>query len=135
MRGLRFLADDIGLGAGAAIILFTVAIRVVLLPLTLQQIKSQKAMQKLQPEIKALQKMQNQMMQFMPLMMLWFGLSFSSALALYWVTQNVFGIVQQYFSTGWGSLLPLLPNRGGPVPGATGSIRASSDGATRASAD
>ncbi len=56
MRGLRFLADDLGLGAGAAIILFTILIRVVLLPLTLQQIKSQRAMQKLQPEIKALQK-------------------------------------------------------------------------------
>src|SRR5436190_1049303 len=56
MGGLRFLADNIGLGAGAAIILFTILIRVVLLPLTLQQIKSQKAMQKLQPEIKALQK-------------------------------------------------------------------------------
>jgi YidC/Oxa1 family membrane protein insertase len=236
MRGLRFLADDLGLGAAAAIIIFTVLIRVVLLPLTLQQIRSQKAMQKLQPEIKALQKkygndrekvsqetmalykehgvnpaasclpmalqmpvlfalyaamrnlgagegqpfhdpsftapagwlvlnqpdiikdiliggslvaslpfalpgilpvlaaitqwvqqrmmtpptddpqqkMQNQMMQFMPLMMLWFGLSFSSALALYWVTQNLFGIVQQYFSTGWGSL---LPHRAGPSAG------------------
>ena len=254
MRGLRFLADDLGLGAAAAIIIFTVLIRVVLLPLTLQQIRSQKAMQKLQPEIKALQKkygndrekvsqetmalykehgvnpaasclpmllqmpvlfalyaamrnlgagegqpfhdpsftapagwlvlnkpdiikdiwiggslvaslpfalpgvlpvlaaitqwvqqrmmtpptddpqqkMQNQMMQFMPLMMLWFGLSFSSALALYWVTQNLFGIVQQYFSTGWGSL---LPNRAGPsTGGATGGTgaaggRPSNDGA------
>jgi len=258
MGGLRFLADNIGLGAGAAIILFTVLIRVVLLPLTLQQIKSHKAMQKLQPEIKALQKkhgndrekisqetmalykehgvnpaasclpmllqmpvlfalyaamrnlgagegqpfhdpsftapaawlvlnqpdviknisiggtllvslpfvipgilpilaavtqwvqqrmmtpqtddpqqkMQNQMMQFMPLMMLWFGLSFSSALALYWVTQNVFGIVQQYFSTGWGSL---LPNRSAPATGgapgvAGGRQTAGADGAARSTA-
>jgi YidC/Oxa1 family membrane protein insertase len=214
-RGLTYLSQDLGLGAGLAIILFTIIIRMVLLPLTLQQIRSQKAMQRLQPEIKALQKkyagdrekisaetmalykehgynpatgclplvlqmpvlfalyaalrdlgehnetfqapwlwlsnlnhpdvivigtvslpfilpilagitqwvqqrmmtpptddpqqkMQNSMMQFMPLMMLWFGLSFSSGLALYWVTQNLFGIVQQYFVTGFGSL-PLPP--------------------------
>jgi YidC/Oxa1 family membrane protein insertase len=241
MRGLRFLADDLGLGAGLAIIFFTIIIRVVLLPLTIQQVRSQKAMQKLQPELKALQKkygsdreklsqetmalykqhgvnpaasclplalqmpvlfalyaalrnlssdpvfgdpsfqapwlwlgslqhpdiikdiwiggaivaslpfalpgvlpilagatqwvqqrmmtpqtddpqqkMQNQMMQFMPLMMLWFGLSFSSGLALYWVTQNVFGIVQQYFSTGWGSLSwPSFPGRGAAPPAST----------------
>jgi YidC/Oxa1 family membrane protein insertase len=212
-RGLTFLATDLGLGAGFAIIIFTIIIRLALLPLTMQQMRSSKAMQRLQPEIKALQKkhsgdrekiaaetmalykehgvnpamgclplvlqmpvlfalyaalsnlgtsdpvfgapwawlsslnqpdvfqiggvtlpfilpvlaavtqwvqqrmmtpqtddpqqkLQNQMMQFMPLMMLWFGLSFSAGLALYWVTQNVVGIVQQYFSTGWGSLLP-----------------------------
>ena len=229
MRGLRFLADDLSLGAGLAIILFTLGIRVVLLPLTIQQVRSQKSMQKLQPELKALQKkygsdrekvsqetmalykqhgvnpaasclplalqmpvlfalyaalrnlssdpvfgdpsfqapwlwlnglqhpdivkdiwiggaivatlpfalpgvlpilaaitqwvqqrmmtqptqdpqqqMQNQIFQFMPLMMLWFGLSVSSGLALYWVTQNVIAIVQQYFSTGLGSLAPLV---------------------------
>src|SRR5207249_2578105 len=67
------------------------------------------------------QKMQNQMMQFMPLMMLWFGLSFQSSLALYWVTQNVFGIVQQYFSTGWGSLLPI---RNAPETGSAPGVAA-----------
>jgi len=227
--GLRFLTNTVGLDAGTAIILFTVAVKLVLLPLTLQQIRSQKAMLKLQPELKALQaklskdkeklgvetmalykqrgvnpaagcfpillqmpvlfglyaalnnlgtqhvrendafqqpwlwvtslatpdilqlpflgfplpfilpilaaatqwvqqmmmaqptedpqqKMQQQIFQFMPLMMLWFGISFSAGLALYWVTQNVIGIVQQYFSTGLGSLTPLvarLRGRGG----------------------
>ena len=227
MHGLSFVASLLPqpIAGGLAIIIFTLLIRVVLLPLTLQQVKSQKAMQALQPEIKALQKkygddrekvsaetmrlykehgvnpaasclplalqmpvlfalyaamrnlgsdpnygqvaafhtdpfrqgwlwlenlnapdvihipglsfpipfilpilagvtqwvqqrmmtpptddpqqkMQNSMMQFMPLMMLYFGVSFASGLALYWVTQNVFGIVQQYFSTGWGSLIP-----------------------------
>jgi YidC/Oxa1 family membrane protein insertase len=231
-RGLQFLATDLGLGAGFAIIIFTILIRIVLLPLTLQQVRSQKALQRLQPELKALQKkyggdreklsietmalykqhgvnpaasclplllqmpvlfalyaalmnlgahdeafqrpwgwltslhqpdvitipglnfplpgilpvlaaatqwvqqkmmtpptddpqqrMQNQMMQFFPLMMLWFGLSFSSGLALYWVTQNVFGIVQQYFITGWGSLLPsrVPPDGGAPGGGGGGS--------------
>jgi len=52
------------------------------------------------------QKMQNSIMQFMPLMIVWFGLSFPSGLALYWVASNLFSIVQQYFITGWGSLLP-----------------------------
>jgi YidC/Oxa1 family membrane protein insertase len=241
MHGLSFIAQLLpqAIGGGLAIIIFTILVRLVLLPLTVQQVRSQKAMQKLQPELKALQKkhgsdreklsqetmalykehgvnpaasclplalqmpilfalyaamrnlssdpnygqvfdfhvepfrqswlwlaglqhpdiikdiwiggalvaslpfaipgllpvlaaitqwvqqrmmtqqssdpqqqMQNQMMQFMPLMMLWFGLSFASGLALYWVTQNVFGIVQQYFSTGWGSL-PYL-GTGGP---------------------
>ena len=221
--GLRFLVNDLRLGAGSAIILFTILVKVVLLPLSIQQIRSQKSMAALQPEIKALQKrhakdkeklstetmalykqhgvnpaagcfpillqmpvlfglyaalanlgtqltpeneefqkqwfwvgslaqpdifilagitlpfilpvlaaitqwvqqrmmtqpsedpqqrMQNQMMQFMPLMMLWFGISFSAGLALYWVTQNVLGIIQQYFATGLGSLATLLPGRG-----------------------
>lgn len=225
--GLRFLATDLGLGAGTAIILFTIGVRTLLLPLSIQQIRSQKAMQKLQPELKALQKrlgkdreklsaetmalykehgvnpamgcfpiviqmpvlfglygalnglgtqdlpenapfhqpwlwiehlnrpdiihlpgipfplpfilpvlaaitqwvqqrmmtqpsddpqqqMQNQIFQFMPLMMLYFGISFSAGLALYWVTQNFIAIVQQYFSTGLGSLAPLVARlRGG----------------------
>jgi YidC/Oxa1 family membrane protein insertase len=216
--GLKFLASDLALGAGTAIILFTILVKVVLLPLTLQQMRSQKAMMALKPEIDALQKkygkdrekvsaetmalykqygvnpaagcfplvlqmpvlfglyaallnlaahdpafqqpwlwlarldqpdvlhlgsitlpfilpvlaaatqwvqqrmmtmptedpqqrMQNQIMQFMPLMMLWFGLTFSAGLALYWTTQNIVGIVQQYFFTGWGSL---FPNRARP---------------------
>ncbi len=233
-RGLTFLASDLGLGAGLAIIVFTIAIRLILLPLTIQQLRSQKVLQRLQPEIKALQKkygndrakvqeatmalyrehgynpamgclplllqmpvlfafyaalrnlgqhseafqqpwlwlhsleqpdvfhigpqgiglgpgpgtnlpfilpilaaatqwvqqrmmtpptddpqqrMQNQMMQLMPLMVLWFGLSFSAGLALYWVTQNLVGIVQQYFLTGWGSL---LPGRAAGSPAAAG---------------
>jgi hypothetical protein len=52
------------------------------------------------------QRMQNSMMQFMPLMMLYFGTTISAGVVLYWLTQNLFGIIQQYFQTGWGSLLP-----------------------------
>jgi membrane protein insertase Oxa1/YidC/SpoIIIJ len=29
-----------------------------------------------------------------------------SGLTLYWVVSNVFSMIQQYFITGWGSLLP-----------------------------
>ncbi|HEX2036711.1 MAG TPA: YidC/Oxa1 family membrane protein insertase [Chloroflexota bacterium] len=231
-RGLQFLASDLGLGAGLAIIIFTIIIRFVLIPLTLQQVRSMKAMQRLQPELKELQRkyskdreklnvetmalyrqhgvnpaagclplllqmpvlfglyaalsnlgvsdpvfqhpwlwlerldrpdviviggvtlpfilpiltaitqwvqqrmmtppsddpqqrLQNQMMQFMPLMMLYFGLQFSAGLALYWVTQNVFGIVQQYLFTGWGSLLPSRLGTNG-TPGAGGAGGAAS---------
>ncbi len=40
---------------GVAIILLTIVVRLILLPLTLQMLRSQKAMQALQPKIKALQ--------------------------------------------------------------------------------
>ena len=228
-NGLRFFTNTLGLGAGTGIILFTVLVKLILLPLTIQQIRSQKAMQKLQPELKALQtklkgdreklgvetmalykqhgvnpaagclpivlqmpvlfglyaalnnlgtqnlpenaafqqpwlwvenlarpdilqlgflgfplpfilpilaaatqwvqqrmmtqptddpqqQMQQQMFQFMPLMMLWFGVSFSAGLALYWVTQNVIGIIQQYFSTGLGALEPTVARLRGRAP-------------------
>lgn len=54
------------------------------------------------------QRLQQQMMMFMPLMIIVIGVNFGAGLALYWVAQNVFGIVQQYFVTGWGALLPIL---------------------------
>src|SRR4051794_27655753 len=52
---LRYLADTLG-NAGLSIIIFTVAIKLVLLPLNLQQTRSAKAMQELQPKIQELQK-------------------------------------------------------------------------------
>jgi len=53
--GLTTLANVTG-SPGLAIIIFTVLIKLVLTPLTLKTIKSQRAMQDLQPKIKALQK-------------------------------------------------------------------------------
>ena len=53
------------------------------------------------------QQTMNMAMQFMPLMFAFFAMSVPSGLALYWVATNVFSMVQQYFITGWGSLLPL----------------------------
>jgi YidC/Oxa1 family membrane protein insertase len=222
-HALQFLASILG-SAGLAIIVFTILMRVVLLPLTIQQYRSQKAMTRLQPELKELQKkfgkdreklqvetmalykergvnpaagcfplvvqmpilfalyaalnalshtdpafqqpwlwipnlahpdvlviagvsipfilpiltaatqwvqqrmmtmpsddpqqrMQNSIMQFMPLMMLYFGTTIAAGVVLYWLTQNLAGIVQQYFQTGWGSL---LPNRAPASPSQTG---------------
>ncbi len=54
-RGLEHLATWTG-SPGLAIIIFTVLIKLLLTPLTLKTIKSQRAMQELQPKIKALQK-------------------------------------------------------------------------------
>ena len=53
-QALVFLAHNVG-GAGVAIIVFTLGIKLLLVPLTLQQLKSAKAMQELQPKIKELQ--------------------------------------------------------------------------------
>src|SRR5919202_1124492 len=58
------------------------------------------------------QKMMNQMMQFMPMMVIFFGWSFAAGPVIYWATQSIFSAVQQYFITGWGALrdwLPFLP--------------------------
>lgn len=57
----------------------------------------------------------------MPLFMGWITLTFASGLALYWVMFNVVGIIQQYFTTGWGELGKRLPDSilkvlPGPVP-------------------
>jgi YidC/Oxa1 family membrane protein insertase len=52
---LLFFHDHVGLGWGMSIIAMTVTVRAFLVPLTLKQFKSMQAMQRLAPEIKALQ--------------------------------------------------------------------------------
>src|SRR4051795_3018575 len=52
---LRFFHDSVGAGWGFSIILLTVVVRIILLPLTVKQFKSMQSMQRLAPEIKALQ--------------------------------------------------------------------------------
>ncbi|HYZ80311.1 MAG TPA: YidC/Oxa1 family membrane protein insertase [Solirubrobacteraceae bacterium] len=52
---LRFFHDSVGLSWGTSIIALTVAVRIVLLPLTLKQFRSMQALQTLAPEIKKLQ--------------------------------------------------------------------------------
>ncbi|MBV8086301.1 MAG: YidC/Oxa1 family membrane protein insertase [Chloroflexi bacterium] len=53
-HALVFLAQSIGT-AGVAIIIFTLGIKLILMPLTFQQLRSARAMQALQPKIKELQ--------------------------------------------------------------------------------
>jgi YidC/Oxa1 family membrane protein insertase len=51
---------------------------------------------------------QMRMMQYlMPAITLIFGWTFPAGLALYWTTSSIFGMVQQYFVTGWGALLDI----------------------------
>jgi YidC/Oxa1 family membrane protein insertase len=52
---IRWLHDTGGFGWGFSIILLTIIVRAALVPLTLKQFKSMQAMQRLAPEIKALQ--------------------------------------------------------------------------------
>jgi YidC/Oxa1 family membrane protein insertase len=52
---LRFLHGNLGVSWAWAIVLLTIIIRVVLIPLTWRQIKSMRAMQALQPQLKGLQ--------------------------------------------------------------------------------
>src|SRR5215210_7120809 len=52
---LLFFHDNVGLGWGSSIIALTIVVRAALVPLTLKQIRSMQAMQRLAPEIKALQ--------------------------------------------------------------------------------
>jgi YidC/Oxa1 family membrane protein insertase len=55
------------------------------------------------------QKASSQMMMFMmPLMFAYFTMISPSGLGLYWLISNLFGIVQQYFFSGWGGLATLF---------------------------
>src|SRR5205807_6966771 len=58
----------------------------------------------MQPTSDPQQRTTQQIMQFMPLMIVVFAVNYPSGLALYWVTSTLFSIVLQYFITGWGQL-------------------------------
>ena len=52
--------------------------------------------------------MQQQMIYMMPLMTIIISLNFQSGLVLYWVVSTLFSLIQQYFFSGWGGLIPAL---------------------------
>jgi YidC/Oxa1 family membrane protein insertase len=52
---LKFFHDQVGVGWGMSIICLTIVVRAALIPLTLRQFRSMQALQRLAPEIKALQ--------------------------------------------------------------------------------
>src|SRR5438477_8095091 len=62
MRGLEFVAAPLlgvvsaGVAGGLAIIIFTIFLRLILLPLSLVQIRSQRAQMAIQPEMKGIQR-------------------------------------------------------------------------------
>lgn len=55
------------------------------------------------------QAMMNTMMNFMPLMVVVFGWGFDSGPVIYWVTQSVYSVVQQWLIAGWGSMKDWVP--------------------------
>lgn len=69
---ILILHDDLGWGWGASIVGLTFAVRLLVLPLSIKQIRSMRAMQALQPQLKALQerhkddkeRLQREMMDF-----------------------------------------------------------------------
>jgi len=69
---LQFFHDDVGLTWGTSIIALTIVVRALLIPLTYKQIKGMRALQALQPQLKAIQdkyksdrqRMQQEVMRF-----------------------------------------------------------------------
>ena len=55
------------------------------------------------------QKMMQSMQYYFPLITVFIAQGLPSGLALYWVTTTIFGIVQQYFVSGWGQLPRFIP--------------------------
>ncbi len=55
------------------------------------------------------QQIMNMMMNFMPLFVVFFGWTFAAGPVLYWATQSVYSVVQQWFITGWGALAEWFP--------------------------
>jgi YidC/Oxa1 family membrane protein insertase len=77
------------------------------------------------------QKAMTQAMMFMPLIFGYIAFTFPSGAVLYWVVSSFVGVVQQYFTSGWGSLanyLKFLPpdSQPGALPALTPAVAASS---------
>lgn len=58
----------------------------------------------LQPTNDPQQRQMQQIMQFLPLMIVAFAWQYPSGLAVYWVTSNIIMMIMQYLISGWGSL-------------------------------
>lgn len=83
------------------------------------------------------QKAMTQMMLFMPLVFGYIAFTFPQGAVLYWVVSSVVGIVQQYFTSGWGSLanyLKFLPPDGKPATPALTPALATADSGVAAPA-
>ena len=82
----------------------------------------------LQPSNDAQQRQINQIMQFLPIMIVVFAWAYPAGLAVYWVTSNIYTMVMQYFIGGVGQLftspftIPYAPASGtvAATPAASG---------------
>jgi len=70
---------------------------------------------------------QMKIMQYIsPLMVGFFAWNYAAGLALYWTVSSLFAIIQQYFVTGWGSLLikpSFIPSASGGSSKSSGSSK------------
>jgi YidC/Oxa1 family membrane protein insertase len=86
------------------------------------------------------QKAMTQMMMFMPLVFGYIAFTFPQGAVLYWVVSSIVGVIQQYFTSGWGSLanyLKFLPPDGKPsgaLPALAPAAAGADAGATTAAA-
>jgi YidC/Oxa1 family membrane protein insertase len=55
------------------------------------------------------QAMMNTMMNFLPITVVLFGWGFASGPVIYWVTQSVYSVIQQWLIAGWGSMKDWFP--------------------------
>lgn len=55
------------------------------------------------------QAMMNTMMNFLPITVVLFGWNFASGPVIYWVTQSIYSVIQQWLITGWGSMKDWFP--------------------------
>ncbi len=55
------------------------------------------------------QAMMNSVMNFMPLTVIFFGWNFAAGPVLYWATQSIYSVVQQWLITGWGAMKDWFP--------------------------
>lgn len=60
-----------------------------------------------QPTSDPQQRLTQQVMQVMPLLILFIAVNYPAGLALYWITSTCFSIVLQYFIGGWGQLFKI----------------------------
>lgn len=56
--------------------------------------------------------LQKSMIFTFPLFTLFFGMRFPAGLALYWLTISLFQTIQQYKTTGWGGMTPIIKRAG-----------------------
>ncbi len=133
MNGLHAL----GLSYALTIIVITVIIKVLFWPLTQMSTRSMKRMQALQPQVKAIQekykddpqkmnqkmmelwkqnKVNQKMMQYMPLIFLFILYNFSSGLTLYWTVQNLLTIAQMKLTKASSATVPTSAKPASPPP-------------------
>jgi YidC/Oxa1 family membrane protein insertase len=94
------------------------------------------AQMKLTPQPQTTDKMQQNIMMFMPLIFLWISYNFASALALYWTAQNIFSIAQAQIQRRFQKdpvlvkvavTPPAKPGNSAFLPGAPGSDKKKKD--------